>query len=403
MIRTLIVSAAMVLLSAATLGAQYFGRNKVEYFDFDFRILATEHFDVYYYPREERAARIAAQLAERWYARFSGLLHHQFNSRQPLVLYGSQAEFAQTNVVSGLLPDSVGGVTDASRRRVTMPFAPTMAETNRVLGHEIAHAFQFDIARRYAGGDTTQPLWFIEGMAEYLSRGSLDTESSLWLRDAALSDQIPVKQGTAARELSPYLYGHAFWAYLGERFGDEVIEKALKPGRKQRRMKDRMRYATGEELDKLYDDWRLHAGREYGKRPEGSDRMKTWSRSNMQLGPSLSPDGTQAVFFSERDRLSLDLFLADVATGQVIRKLATTAASAKFDSLQPLRSAGAWSPDARWFAFAAVRQGQAALMLIDMSGRGADREILFDRLGRCCRRRGRPMASRSCSPRSPAA
>ena len=109
--------------------------------------------------------------------------------------------------------------------------------------------------------------------------------------------------------------------------------------------------------------------------------VKPWSREHMQLGPSLSPDGTQAVFFSERDRLSLDLFLADVATGRVIRKLATTAASAKFDSLQPLRSAGAWSPDGQWFAFAAVRQGKAALMLIDMRGRGRDREIVFDGIG----------------------
>lgn len=370
----------MVWLSASSLSAQYFGRNKVEYRDFDFRIFATEHFDVYYYPREERAARIAAQLAERWYTRFSTLLNHEFTTRQPLVLYGSQAEFAQTNVVSGLLPDSVGGVTDSSRRRVTMPFAPTMAETNRVLGHEIVHAFQFDIAKRH-GHDTGQPLWFIEGMAEYLSRGSLDTESSLWLRDAVLSDDIPAKQGEAARDLSPYLYGHAFWAYLGRRFGDDVVEKALKPARKQRRLKDRIRYATGEELDALYDAWRVEVGQQYGKRPPGSDRMKTWSRQHMQLGPSLSPDGTQAVFFSERDRFSLDLYLADVATGRVIRKLATTAASAKFDSLQPLRSAGAWSRDGLWFAFAAVRQGKAALMLIDMTGLGHDREIVLDGVG----------------------
>lgn len=379
-IRTVAVSVVVVLLSASSLSAQYFGRNKVEYVDFDFRILATEHFDVYYYPREERAARIAAPLAERWYARFSTLLNHELSTRQPLVLYGSQAEFAQTNVVSGLLPDSVGGVTDSSRRRITMPFAPTMAETNRVLGHEIVHAFQFDIARTH-GADTAQPLWFIEGMAEYLARGALDNESSLWLRDAVLSDQLPVKQGAAVRELSPYLFGHAFWAYLGHRFGDDVVEKALKPGKKQRRLRDRMRYATGEDLDALYDAWRIEAVRVYGKRPEGSDRVTPWTKQNMQLGPSLSPDGTQAVFFSERDRLSLDLFLADVRTGRVIRKLATTAASAKFDSLQPLRSAGAWSPDGQWFAFAAVRQGKAALMLIDMTAGGRDREIVFDTIG----------------------
>jgi Tol biopolymer transport system component len=379
-IRTVAASVVVVLLSAAPAGAQYFGRNKVEYVDFDFRILATEHFDVYYYPREERAARVAARLAERWYARLSSVLHHDLGSRQPLVLYGSQAEFAQTNVVSGLLPDSVGGVTDSARRRITMPFAPTLAETNRVLGHEIVHAFQFDIARAHPA-EAAQPLWFIEGMAEYLSRGSLDGESSLWLRDAVLGDRLPVKQGTAARSFSPYLFGHAFWSYLGGRFGDHVAEKALKPGKKQRRLRDRMRYATGEDLDALYDAWRIDAGRAYGTPPDGSDRAKAWTSQHMQLGPSLSPDGSQAVFFSERDRLSLDLFLADVRTGRVIRKLATTAASAKFDSLQPLRSAGAWSPDGQWFAFAVVRQGKAALTLIDMHQAGRDREIVFDNIG----------------------
>ena len=380
MIRTPAVLLVIVLLPAWPAAAQYFGRNKVEYVDFDFKILPTEHFDIYYYPREERAARLAAPLAERWYARFSTLLNHRFTTRQPLVLYGSQAEFAQTNVVSGLLPDSVGGVTDSARRRITMPFAPTLAETHRVLGHEIVHAFQFDIARAHGGG-TNQPLWFIEGMAEYLSRGSLDSESSLWLRDAVLSDRIPAKEGAAARELSPYLYGHAFWDYLGDRFGDEVIEKALKPGKKMHRLKDRMLVATGEDLETLYAGWRASVRRDFGLAPDGSGRLKPWTREHMQLGPSLSPDGRQAVFFSERDRLSLDLFLADVATGKVIRKLATTAATAKFDSLQPLRSTGAWSPDGRWFAFAAVRQGKAALLLIDMEGNGRDRELIFDRVG----------------------
>ena len=379
MIRTVVATISLSLLLSTAASAQYFGRNKVEYVDFDFRILATEHFDIHYYPREEKAAAIAAQLAERWYARFSALLDHRFAGRQPLVLYGSQPEFAQTNVVSGLLPDSVGGVTDAARRRITMPFAPTLAETNRVLGHEIVHAFQFDIARRN-GGDTGQPLWFIEGMAEYLARGSLDGDSSLWRRDAVLSDRLPKKESEAARGFSPYLYGHAFWAYLGQRFGDDVVVKALKPGKKQRRLKDRMLAATGVDLDTLYADWRTAVSREFGTRPDGTQRLKPWTRENMQLGPALSPDGTRAVFFSERDRLSLDLFLADVHSGRVIRKLATTTASAMFDSLQPLRSSGAWSPDGEWFAFAAVRHGQAALMLLDMTERGRDRELIFGHL-----------------------
>lgn len=182
-LRLCLVCAGVVIPAfAQPAQAQYFGRNKVEYADFDFHVLTTEHFDIYYYEREERPARIAAQLAERWYARIARVLRHELDRRQPLVVYGSQAEFAQTNVVSGLVPDSVGGVTESLRRRIVMPFAPTMAETERVLGHELVHAFQFDIARRYGGG-TGQPLWFVEGMAEYLARGTADDEAGLWLRD----------------------------------------------------------------------------------------------------------------------------------------------------------------------------------------------------------------------------
>src|SRR5688500_4375816 len=374
------VAVALCLSLASPAAAQYFGRNKVEYENFDFKILATEHFDIYYYPQEAGAARMAARLAERWYARLSTLLNHRFDRRQPIVRYGIQAEFAQTNVVAWLVSDSIGGVTEGAKRRIVMPFAPTLAETDRVIGHELVHAFQFDIARHY-GRDTGQPLWFIEGMAEYLSRGSLTSATSVWVRDAVLSERIPEKITTAARDVSPYMFGHAFWSYLGSRFGDGIVEKALKPGRKQRRLKDRMRHATGEELDVLYADWRKAVHQQFGAAREGRDKYRGWTRDHMQIGPSLSPDGSRAVFFSERDRLSLDLYLADVKSGQLIRKLATTAANAKFDSLQPLRSAGAWSPDGRWFAFAAVRQGRAALQIVDVAAGSRDREIVFPALG----------------------
>ena len=54
--------------------AQQFGRNKVEYVNFDFKVLDTDHFAVYYYSSEETSARLAARLAERWYARYSRVL-----------------------------------------------------------------------------------------------------------------------------------------------------------------------------------------------------------------------------------------------------------------------------------------------------------------------------------------
>src|SRR4051812_33753366 len=225
------VSLLSVLILIAGAGtrhaaAQQFGGNKVEYVNFDFKVLDTEHFAVYYYSNEEVSARLAAQLAERWYARFSRVLDHTLRSRQPLILYGSQPEFAQTNVVSGSLGDGIGGVTESARRRIVMPFAPTLAETDQILGHEIAHAFQFDMVKGY-GGATAWPLWAVEGMAQYLSAGANDPEAAMWLRDAVRFDLLPTDASRAARLFSPYRYGSAMWAYLAGRFGDNAIGDIL--------------------------------------------------------------------------------------------------------------------------------------------------------------------------------
>src|SRR5437764_5805058 len=94
------VTAAATFWSSSA-SAQYFGRNKVQYKKFDFQILKTEHFDIYYYPAEQDGINIAARLAERWHARLEKLFGHQLRGRQPLVLYASHADFEQTNSIQG--------------------------------------------------------------------------------------------------------------------------------------------------------------------------------------------------------------------------------------------------------------------------------------------------------------
>src|SRR5215470_13559988 len=107
------VALALVALALAVpAGAQSFGRNKVHYGDFQFQVLETPHFDIYYYPAEHDATVEAGRLAERWYARLSQVLDHTFKERQPIVLYASHAQFMQTNIIPGLLGDGVGGVTE---------------------------------------------------------------------------------------------------------------------------------------------------------------------------------------------------------------------------------------------------------------------------------------------------
>ena len=78
--RTVPVLLLLLLSVPGSLAAQYFGRNKVQYTNFDFKVIQTEHFDVYYYDRERVAALDAARMAERGYAKLSKVLNHEFNN-----------------------------------------------------------------------------------------------------------------------------------------------------------------------------------------------------------------------------------------------------------------------------------------------------------------------------------
>src|SRR5919108_3532332 len=222
--------ASMLPGSAA---GQYFGRNKVQYEQFKFQVLRTEHFDVHYYPEAAVAARDAARMAERWYARLAGALSHEILSRQPIVLYADHADFQQTNVIDGMIDESTGGVTEGMQRRVVLPLTATYQETDHVLGHELVHAFQYDIAARNGGIAAMNglPLWAIEGMAEYLSIGRHDPHTAMWLRDAVLHDDVPsLRKLSTDMRYFPYRFGEAVWAYIGGRWGDARIGEPYTAG-----------------------------------------------------------------------------------------------------------------------------------------------------------------------------
>src|SRR5258705_11201419 len=138
------VCAAFLVLAAQPLAAQYFGQNKVQYKNFHFQSIQTEHFDIYYYPDERGGALDAARMAERAYARLSRILHHQFQSRKPIILYASQSDFQQTNVVDAT-GEGLGGVTEFFKHRAVLPFTGSYAEFEHVLQHEMAHQFQKEL------------------------------------------------------------------------------------------------------------------------------------------------------------------------------------------------------------------------------------------------------------------
>ncbi|MDQ3137165.1 MAG: BamA/TamA family outer membrane protein [Gemmatimonadota bacterium] len=374
---------ALLLSAPALLSAQYFGRNKVQYTDFDFKIIQTEHFDVYYYDRERTAALDAARMAERDYARLSKVLNHDFRERKPIILYASHSDFLQTNAteVGG---EGTGGVTDFARNRAVMPFTGAYSDFEHVLIHEMAHQFQYDVwsrGRAGAGLNTliaiAPPLWFAEGMAEYLSLGPINAETAMWLRDASLEGKLPtIEQMTAdPYEYFPYRFGHALWSYIGERWGDEAVGAILK-ATLSGGIEPAFRRTIGLSLEQLSAQWRDAVQKRYlpeiGARAKAravADELLTEKRSDgtLHLAPALSPDGSQVVYFSEKDFYFVDLYLANGVTGKVKRRILKSGVSSNYETYRFINSQANWSPDGKFLAFAAKRGPRDDIVVVDVA------------------------------------
>ncbi|HEX6105690.1 MAG TPA: BamA/TamA family outer membrane protein [Gemmatimonadales bacterium] len=376
---------ALLLLLAGTpaaLAAQYFGRNKVQYTNFDFKVIQTEHFDVYFYEREREAAMDGARMAERAYAKLSKVLNHEFRERKPIILYASHSDFLQTNAteVGG---EGTGGVTDFARNRAVLPFTGSYGDFEHVLIHEMVHQFQYDVWSRGRAGAglatliaIAPPLWFAEGMAEYLSQGPIDPETAMWLRDASLEGKLPtIDQMTVdPYEFFPYRFGHGLWSYVAERWGDEAVGAILK-ATLAGGIEPAFRRTIGLTLDQLSEQWRDAVQKRYlpeiGARARAravADELLTEKRSDgtLHLGPALSPDGSQVVYFSEKDFYSVDLYLADGATGEVKRRILKSGISSNYETYRFINSQANWSPDGKYLAFSAKRGPRDDIVIVDV-------------------------------------
>jgi Tol biopolymer transport system component len=380
-----ILTTALLLLALAVppASAQYFGRNKVNYDDFDFRVLETEHFRIHYYPEAEEAVRDAARMAERWYDRHARFFLHRFDEKKPIIFYANDADFQQTNVINQPIGAGVGGFTESLRERVVMPLTGSYGATDHVLGHELVHSFQYDLALNTdAGVDLRRlPLWLVEGMAEYLTIGRHDAHTAMWMRDAALRDALPTIDALKnPREYFPYRYGQSLLAYLGGTYGDRSIANLYTlSGRIG--VDSALVALYGQSPDALSAEW-AEAVRAAalpaadGRTPADSAGRRVLARDRdagrINVAPVLSPDGRYVAFLSERDLFDISLFVADAETGEVIASLGSVATEPDLDAIRFISSAGSWDPAGRRLVFVGFSDGDNELSIWDVDRGGIE-------------------------------
>ena len=305
--------AATASAALAPASAQGFGRNKIQYEGFDWHVLQTEHFDVYYYPDAEDLAAIGAQEAEDAYVELQTRFEFSLTQRVPLVFYATNLHFKQTNITPGFIPDGVGGFFEFLKGRVVIPADGDVGRFRRVIRHELVHVFTFNKMARVLRDHRRPtgrlaPLWFTEGIAEYWS-GTPDFQHEMILRDAVASNYfVPLHDmDRIAGSYVMYKEGEAFCRFVSEVYGEERLLDLLEETWRDTDFGEVIEVVLGEPEDDVSDRWEGWIRSQYEPKMVGADVPSLTTQAvagrgfNAKPAVWTRPDGTtEVLFYSNR-------------------------------------------------------------------------------------------------------
>jgi hypothetical protein len=255
----------VLLLCAGSTQAQLvpFGKNKIQYHDFKWQVIAGQHIDVYYYPEEEKVARLALAYAEESFDLLERRFRHHPFRRIPLVVYSSDQHFEQSNIMPGFIPEGVLGFTEYLKRRVALPFRGDYDQFRKTLRHELVHAFQISkiteiqaLHPRVHRPTPQQVHWFTEGLAEYWS-SEQTAEDDMFIRDMVLNGRLPtIREFTYSYSFASYPLGAELVKYLSTRFGEETIARIYEEYWKYDSFEKALESVSGQDLDRLTRDFK---------------------------------------------------------------------------------------------------------------------------------------------------
>ena len=380
---SLLLFISIFVSSSSRLAAQAFGKNKVQYKNFDWMYIQTSHFDIYFSTGGKEIAEFTAVAAESALVKIHASLRYEITNRIPIIVYNSHNDFQQTNVISPYLEEGIGGVTELFKNRVVLPFEGSYRQFRHVIHHELVHAVLNDM---FYGGSIQNiianniklqlPLWLNEGLAEYLALEGWDTNSDMFIRDATVNNYLPpiiFLDGYFA-----YRGGQSLWWYVAEKYGKEKVGDIMNHIRASRNIDQGFRNGIGLTIEELSERWQKEQKVMYwpdiAKRKSPQDFAKRLS-NHRKLGnfyntsPAISPAGDKVAFISDRSGY-FSVYVMSATDGSDVKEIIEGQQSADFEELHLLTPGITWSPDGKKIALSVKAGSSDAIFIIDVeSGR----------------------------------
>ena len=376
--RYFVALSILLLLASSAFSQEGFGKNKVRYDRVDWKILKTEHFEVYHYQKTESLARAAATMAEEAYSSISDSLQHQISNPIPFIIYKSHYDFQQTNIITELIDPNVGGFAEVMKSRMVIPFTGSYLQLKKVITHELTHVFTYDVL--YPDGlqsmlsvSAVPPMWFMEGLAEY-ETGIFDPMGQMMLVDTVMENcLIPLEYLTdfsmTSNVFLAYQESHSLLRYIAQTYGDKKIAVLLRKFKQSTGLDETIKQTLGVNINTLETGWIKALRQRYYpkvaiKKAADDDGQRIFNNNTIPSTPAFSPGGDLAAVTVIKDGIPC-LALMKPVDGTVVKYITNGMRGIKFDELS-FETGPAYSKDGSRIAFIARCKAKDFVFLWDV-------------------------------------
>ncbi|MCD6508373.1 hypothetical protein J7M22_17375 [Candidatus Poribacteria bacterium] len=187
----------------------------------EFQVKRTRYFEIYFSPKQEKIASKAAGEVDGIYERLSGWMNCQLITPYKIFLLPDRRSVYRA---TGEIRDIGGAVTN---RKGTL-FVVAQYYNSHVITHELVHIF---LRRKLH--DKPIPIWFNEGMAEYLSHPNPTSDYMIdfireKLKDKRLYSWRELERNIMLRKPEvTYLEAMGSVIFISRRFGEGRLKELL--------------------------------------------------------------------------------------------------------------------------------------------------------------------------------
>jgi len=354
-----------------------FGRNRIQYKEFDWKYLSSENFDLYYYGERKKTSQEAIQYLESEFDRITDLLGYSPYQKTKVFLYNSVTDLQQSNVGLNYSRFSVSGETEFIKPYVEIAHPGNLEEFKQELLFKMStllvHEMMFggNLRDMFASSVLLNlPEWFIDGISHYVAYGWND-EMDDYVRQLVRSKKA--NKALRQKDKDAALVGQSIWNYIVEKYGKSSINNILGYTRIIRNEERSILITIGVPFKQLMNDWRefyssqeKRVAQSYVALPDSAHFTFQKKRHVTYTTVKISPDG-KSVAYAVNDRGKFTVKVRSLESGDevVILTGGNRVIKQTVDYRVPLLS---WS-NANTLGVIGVKNGQYIFWLYDLKSK----------------------------------